>query len=64
MTEQTVTRRRPSAFLLLAGLLALAISIWSLVGPDTWAGGFPFGWVLVIGAIAVGTALLRSPKRT
>ena len=47
-------------------VLALGLGSAALVGPDTWhgVGAFPFGWVLVGAAIAIGVILLRTPKGT
>lgn len=53
-----------SATLLIAGLLALAVSIWGLAGGAATIGGtVSVGWVLVIGAIVVGLLLVIAPRR-
>ncbi|QCQ92115.1 hypothetical protein [Rhodococcus sp. SGAir0479] len=57
--------RRPSFGLLLAGLAALFVSVWALVGPfslDLFT-NVEFRWVFVIAAVAVGAVLVFSPGR-
>lgn len=56
--------RGPSASLLIVGLLALALSVFALVGPSTVsaAGAISFGWIIVIAAIVVGVVLVISPR--
>ena len=57
-------KHRPSAVLLLAGLVALGVSAWALTGPTAWnGGGLQFGWVLVVAAIVVGAVLVISPGK-
>lgn len=57
--------RGPSLPLLIVGLLALALSIWALVGPSAWpaASMIPIGWLVVGGAIVVGLMLVLCPSR-
>lgn len=58
MTENE-TKRRPSALLLLCGLIAIAVSVLAFAGPSTWGTGtFDFGWILVVGAVLVGLVLI------
>lgn len=57
--------RFPSLGLLLAGLAALFVSIWALVGPfslDIFT-NVEFRWVFVIAAVAIGAVLVFSPGR-
>lgn len=51
--------------LLLIGLLALALSVWTLAGPTVWstAGMIPVGWILIAGAIIVGLLLVVAPGK-
>ena len=63
-TDSKATRRRPSGILLLAGLIALGVSIQAFTGPTAWDGsGLKFGWILVVAAIVVGAVLVVSPGR-
>ncbi|MFD3510913.1 hypothetical protein [Nocardia sp. NPDC058666] len=59
------TRRRPAFTLLTTGLIALAISVWALLGaPTPDEGGFlPVGWGVVIAAIVIGLLLTLAPSR-
>jgi fatty acid desaturase len=59
------TRRGPSAALLLAGLLAVLVSVWAFIGPAAWPthSGVPLGWIVVGAAIVVGCGLVLSPRR-
>lgn len=68
MTEHENTERTrrggTSATLLIAGLLALVVSIWGLAGGAATIGGtVSLGWVLVIGAIVIGLLLVIAPRR-
>lgn len=58
-------RRKPAASLLIIGALALAVSVWALLGaPTPDSGGLlPIGWGVVITAIVVGLLLTLSPGR-
>lgn len=60
-----MAKNRPSALLLFAGLIALAVSAWAMAGPATWGAvaGDHVGWVVVLAAIAVGAVLVLSPSR-
>lgn len=68
-TEQTSdacgSRRRPSVLLVLAGLTALIVSGWALLGPFalTLLGADAFRWIFVGVAVAVGLVLVFSPNR-
>ncbi|MGY4101430.1 hypothetical protein ACW2Q0_18030 [Nocardia sp. R16R-3T] len=64
-SENNVTKRGPSASLLIVGLLALGVSIWAFVGPAsmTAIGVASLGWIVVITAIVVGILLVISPRR-
>lgn len=61
----TGASRGPSLPLLIVGLLALALSVWALVGPSAWpaASMIPLGWIVVGGAIVVGLTLVLCPSR-
>ncbi len=63
--DQESTRRRPSSLLLIAGVFALLVSAWALIGPGAFSGfsGPGFAWITVIGAVVVGLALLFSGRR-
>ncbi|MFC4377547.1 hypothetical protein ACFO5K_26035 [Nocardia halotolerans] len=65
MAESTNTERRPAFSLLCTGLLALALSIWALLGaPTPDAGGvLPIGWGVVIAASVIGLLLVLAPGR-
>lgn len=57
--------RRPAAGLLLAGMFALLVSAWSLIGPEHFQslGGAQFRWIVVLAAVAVGLVLVFAPGR-
>ncbi|MFE1596140.1 hypothetical protein [Nocardia sp. NPDC058705] len=59
------TRRRPAFTLLTTGLIALAVSVWALLGAPTPDDGgiLPVGWGVVIAAIVVGLMLTLAPSR-
>ncbi|MFD3706295.1 hypothetical protein ACFWUP_24410 [Nocardia sp. NPDC058658] len=59
------TRRRPAFTLMTAGLIALAVSVWALLGAPTPDDGgiLPVGWGVVIAAIVVGLMLTLAPSR-
>ncbi|UGT53575.1 hypothetical protein [Nocardia asteroides] len=61
----TGTRRRPAFSLLVTGLLALAVSMWALLGGPTPGDGgiLPIGWGVVLAAIVVGLLLTFAPSR-
>jgi hypothetical protein len=61
----TESRRGPAASLLIAGLLALAVSAWAFVGPASWPATsmIPIGWIVVLAAIVIGIALVISPRK-
>ncbi|MFC9873643.1 hypothetical protein ACFWBG_19065 [Nocardia salmonicida] len=67
MAEQNSveTRRRPAFTLLTTGLIALAVSVWALLGAPTpdEGGILPVGWGVVIAAIVVGLLLTLAPSR-
>ncbi|MFD4462411.1 hypothetical protein [Nocardia sp. NPDC058480] len=67
MAEQNnvETRRRPAFSLLTIGLIALAVSVWALLGAPTPDGGgiLPIGWGVVIAAIVIGLLLTLTPSR-
>ncbi len=62
---RTETRRGPSLSLLAAGILALLVSIWAFIGPNSWPihSAVPVGWIVVGAAIVVGIALVVAPRR-
>nr|WP_137725463.1 hypothetical protein [Prescottella subtropica] len=57
--------RRPSLGLLLAGLAALLVSGWALIGPFSLdaLGHVEFRWIFVAVAVVIGAALVLSPAR-
>lgn len=59
------TGRRPAAGLLLAGLFALLVSAWAMIGPEHFQslGGGQFRWMIVVAAVAVGLVLVFAPGR-
>ncbi len=59
------TRRGPSLSLLTAGILALLVTVWAFIGPNSWPihSGVPVGWIVVGAAIVAGVALVVSPRR-
>ncbi|WP_280233958.1 hypothetical protein [Nocardia cyriacigeorgica] len=59
------TRRGPSFSLLIVGLLALALSVWALLGPVSWPATdlISVGWIVVVAAIVVGLLLVLSPRK-
>ncbi len=63
--DDTEPRRGPSFSLLIAGALAVLVSVWAFIGPSTWPGHspFPIGWTVVAVAILVGIAMTVSPRR-
>ncbi|MFF5032022.1 hypothetical protein [Nocardia salmonicida] len=67
MAEQNSveTRRRPAFTLLTTGLIALAVSVWALLGAPTpdEGGILPVGWGVVIAAIVIGLLLTLAPSR-
>ncbi|RDI51675.1 hypothetical protein [Nocardia mexicana] len=65
MADNSETRRGPSFSLLLAGLLALLVSVWAFIGPSSWPEHsiIPIGWIVVAVAIVVGIALVISPRK-
>ncbi|MEV0687876.1 hypothetical protein AB0I35_28820 [Nocardia sp. NPDC050378] len=65
MADSTKTERRPALSLLCTGLLALAVSVWALLGAPTPDGGgiLPIGWGVVIVASVIGLLLVFSPRR-
>lgn len=62
---RTDTRRGPSLLLLLAGILAVLVSVWAFLGPDSWPvhSTVPVGWIVVGAAVVVGIALVISPRK-
>ncbi|MBB5914719.1 FtsH-binding integral membrane protein [Nocardia transvalensis] len=65
MADNSKTRRGPSFSLLLAGVLALLVSVWAFIGPSSWPTHsiIPIGWIVVAAAIVVGIGLVVSPRR-
>ncbi|WP_433613629.1 hypothetical protein [Prescottella agglutinans] len=65
--EQSTAKpsRRPAVGLLLAGLAALLVSAWALIGPFSLEplANVEFHWLFVIVAVAVGAVLVFSPGR-
>lgn len=62
--NQPETRRGPSFSLLLAGVLALLVSVWAFIGPSAWPAhsAFPTGWVVVAVVITIGIVMTVSPR--
>ncbi|WP_024802274.1 hypothetical protein [Nocardia sp. BMG51109] len=65
MADNSETRRGPSFSLLLAGVLALLVSVWAFIGPSAWPvhSIIPVGWIVVAAAIVVGIALVVAPRK-
>ncbi|WP_410873714.1 hypothetical protein [Nocardia sp. A7] len=66
MADPTSTEpaRRPAFTLLTTGLIALAVSVWALLGAPTPDDGIlPIGWGVVIAAIVIGLLLTLAPSR-
>ncbi|MFF0491233.1 hypothetical protein ACWDSJ_22230 [Nocardia sp. NPDC003482] len=65
MSDKSETRRGPSISLLLAGVLALLVSVWAFIGPSAWPANsaVPIGWIVVGVAILVGVILVISPRK-
>ncbi|WP_280318282.1 hypothetical protein [Nocardia wallacei] len=65
MADNSETRRGPSFSMLLAGVLALLVSIWAFIGPSSWPAHsiIPIGWIVVAAAIVVGIVLVVAPRR-
>lgn len=59
------TSRRPSIGLFLAGLAAVLISVWALVGPFSLEplANVEFRWLFVVAAVVIGAVLVFSPGR-
>lgn len=57
--------RRPSALLLLSGLVALLVSVGALIGPGSFEslGDAQFRWIVVLAAVVVGVVLVFAPGR-
>ncbi len=57
--------RRPSIGLFLAGLAAVLISVWALVGPFSLEplANVEFRWLFVVAAVVIGAVLVFSPGR-
>lgn len=62
-TGQARPTRRPSPLLLLAGLAALLVSGWAIVGPFSLEPLADIGWISVISAVVVGAVLVLAPNR-
>ncbi|OZD03920.1 hypothetical protein CH275_16155 [Rhodococcus sp. 06-235-1A] len=62
---QNSNRRGPSALLLLAGLIAMVVSVAAIIGQGAIAalGDVQFRWVFVVAAVVVGLVLLLGPSR-
>jgi hypothetical protein len=58
-------RRGPSFSLLLAGVLALLVSVWAVLGPGAWPthNNFPGGWIVLAAVGIVGIVMVISPRR-
>lgn len=61
----TTSRKRPSPLLFLAGLAALLVSGWALVGPFSLEplANVEFRWLFVLVAVVVGAVLVFTPNR-
>ncbi len=62
-TQTPAPRRSPA--LAVAGLAALAVSLWALIGPGTlsFVGDVDVRWVFVGAAAVVGLVLVAIPAR-
>lgn len=51
--------------MLLAGVLALLVSVWAFIGPSSWPAHsiIPIGWIVVAAAIVVGIVLVVAPRK-
>ncbi|MFJ1460009.1 hypothetical protein [Nocardia wallacei] len=65
MADNSETRRGPSFSMLLAGVLALLVSVWAFIGPSSWPAHsiIPIGWIVVAAAIVVGIVLVVAPRK-
>ncbi len=63
--ETRESKRPPSALLLIAGLAALLVSVWALVGPFSLApaANIQFRWLFVGAAVVAGLLLVILPNR-
>ncbi len=68
--EAALSRRRPAAVLLLAGVAALVVSVGALTGvlrllagSASVSGGVDGGWICVAVLVVAGLALVLSPAR-
>ncbi|MES9513945.1 hypothetical protein ACIQYW_17905 [Rhodococcus erythropolis] len=63
--DETRESKRPSALLLIAGLAALLVSVWALVGPFSLApaANIQFRWLFVGAAVVAGLLLVILPNR-
>ena len=62
-TGRPAPRRVPDPLALLAGLAALAVALTALVGSTSWFPPLDGRWILAVGAMAVGVALLAGSLR-
>lgn len=64
-TSEPRRSRRPSIGLLLAGIAALLVTAWALIGPFSLEPltNVGFRWLFVVGAVIIGAVLVFSPGR-
>ncbi|NMM87900.1 hypothetical protein B2J88_26680 [Rhodococcus sp. SRB_17] len=63
--EETRKTKRPSVLLLIAGILAMLVSVWALLGPFSLApaADVQFRWIFVGAAVVAGLLLVILPNR-
>jgi hypothetical protein len=63
--EEARKTKRPSVLLLIAGVLAMLVSVWALIGPFSLApaADVQFRWIFVGAAVVAGLLLVILPNR-
>ncbi|MCJ0905122.1 hypothetical protein [Rhodococcus sp. ARC_M6] len=64
-SEEIRKTKRPSVLLLIAGVLAMLVSVWALIGPFSLApaADVQFRWIFVGAAVVAGLLLVILPNR-
>ncbi|MDI9914691.1 hypothetical protein [Rhodococcus sp. IEGM 1379] len=64
-SEEARKTKRPSVLLLIAGVLAMLVSVWALLGPFSLApaADMQFRWIFVGAAVVAGLLLVILPNR-